>query len=75
MKIIVISGTPGTGKTSVSKAIGESYKSKIISLNEFAIKVNFNIKYDTKRKTHIIDTEKLLPHLVDLIEHNKKKKS
>ncbi len=72
MKTIIISGTPGTGKSSVAKKIGELTEAKIISLNELAISGNFKVKYDTKRDTQVINTEKFLPYIVNLIEDFKK---
>ena len=48
MKILVISGTPGTGKTTVSNNIANYLKLKVISLNELAISENLIIDYDTK---------------------------
>lgn len=72
MKIILISGTPGTGKTSTSHIIAETMKSEVVSLNELAISKKFTSGYDDKRDTHIVDFDKLLPHLMDLIEDHKK---
>ncbi len=37
MKILIVSGTPGTGKTTVSKNLLNIFKAKVISLNELAI--------------------------------------
>ena len=71
MKIIVISGTPGTGKSSISKKIEKLVKCETISLNDLVLIENFNVKYDAKRKTQVIDTERLLPYLIDLIERLK----
>jgi len=71
MKIIVISGTPGTGKTSTSQIIAESINAKVISLNELAISKKFTSGYDDKRDTHIVDFNKLTPHIIDLIEEHK----
>lgn len=68
MKIIVISGTPGTGKTSVSKRISELYNARLISLNKLAISESFDIQYDKKRETYLFDTEKFVPYVLDLIE-------
>ncbi|TFG24918.1 MAG: AAA family ATPase [Promethearchaeota archaeon] len=68
MKIIIISGTPGCGKTSVSKKISEKINAKIISLNELTVSENLTVKYDKKRETHIVDFNKLIPYVENLIE-------
>jgi len=72
MKILVISGTPGTGKTTVSNNIANYLKVKVISLNELAISENLIIDYDTKRETSIINRRKLIPFLIKLIEKYRK---
>ena len=68
MKIIIISGTPGCGKTSVSKKISEKINAKTISLNELTVSENLTLKYDKKRETHVVDFNKLIPHVEKLIE-------
>ena len=72
MKILVISGTPGTGKTTVSNNIANYLKVKVISLNELAVSENLTIDYDTKRETSIINRSKLIPFLIKLIERYRK---
>jgi len=67
MKIITISGTPGTGKTTVSKKITELIDAKLISLNELAISKNFTLKYDKKRETHVIDSDRLISYITNII--------
>lgn len=69
--IIVISGTPGTGKTSVSNMIAELYNGKVLSLNEPEVFEEFNIHFDIKRDTYVVDTDKLLTHIITLIEEYK----
>ncbi|MGC9123647.1 MAG: adenylate kinase family protein [Thermoplasmata archaeon] len=59
---ICISGTPGTGKTTVSKSLGMKY----INLNEFARNNNCIDGYDEERKTEIIDIECLKEKLKDI---------
>ncbi len=61
--IIAVSGTPGTGKTSVSKELGKLLGWRVISLNEFARKRKCISGYDKKRKCDIIDIEKLREEL------------
>ncbi|MFX0058769.1 MAG: adenylate kinase family protein, partial [Candidatus Heimdallarchaeota archaeon] len=63
MKVIVLSGTPGTGKTKISKEIAKLINAKVITLNELAISENFVIKYDKQRDTSIIDEEKIISYL------------
>ena len=74
MKIIIISGTPGTGKTSVSRKISEMVDANTISLNELAISENFTLEYDKKRDTYIVDFEKLIPYIAKYIDVLKKQK-
>ncbi|TFG02101.1 MAG: hypothetical protein EU539_13400 [Promethearchaeota archaeon] len=67
MKIIIISGTPGTGKTSISNKIAKFINAKVLTLNEIAISEEFTLKYDDKRDTHVIDEDKLVPFLKNSI--------
>jgi len=72
MKIILISGTPGCGKTSVSKLISEKIDCTTISLNELVISKKFTIDYDKTRETYIADFKKLIPYVKKLIKSYKK---
>jgi len=56
--IIALTGTPGTGKTSVSKILQKN-GFKIINLNKVACEKNFLMGRDVKRNSEIIDIEKI----------------
>ena len=71
MKNIIISGTPGCGKTSVAKEISNLIDAKIISLNELAISDKFSFEFDEDRKTYIVDFEIFLPYALEKIEEMK----
>lgn len=72
MKNIIISGTPGCGKTSVSKEISKLIDAKIISLNELAASRKFSFEFDKERKTYIVDFKVFLPYVLKKIEKIKK---
>jgi len=72
MKNIIISGTPGCGKTSVSKEISKLIDAKIISLNELATSRKFSFDFDKERKTYIVDFKIFLPYVLKKIEKIKK---
>jgi len=72
MKILIVSGTPGTGKTIVSKNLLNNLKAKVISLNELAISEKLIIKYDMERETSVINEKKLVRYIIKLIEHYNK---
>ena len=72
MEIVIISGTPGTGKTTISTRISEIINVKVISLNELAIAEDLILDYDKKRETNIIDIGKVLVHVKELINSYKK---
>lgn len=68
---ILITGTPGTGKTTVAKAlISELERHKIncemIDLNSFAKEKNCIVGIDKKRKTAIVDEVKLAKEVAKL---------
>ena len=68
MKIIIISGTPGCGKTSVTKVLSKLIDAKIIYLNELAVSEDFSFEYDKARKTYIVDFKIFLPYIVNKIK-------
>jgi len=60
--LVAISGTPGTGKTSVSKIL-EQKGFDIVDLNKLAIEKGFIIGVDEKRGSNIIDVNMLNKHI------------
>jgi adenylate kinase len=68
MKNIIISGTPGCGKTSVSKELSKLIDAQILSLNELAVSDQFSFEYDEERKTHVVDFEVFLPSVLESIK-------
>lgn len=71
MKTFIITGTPGTGKTTLAKALSKKLNYKYIDVNKIVNKYNISEGYDKKRKTKIVDIKKLNKYL--LIEINKAK--
>ncbi|MEM2131013.1 MAG: AAA family ATPase [Candidatus Woesearchaeota archaeon] len=85
MKVIIVSGTPGTGKTTIAKKIAKEKKYEYIDVNKVIEKQNkkYNIisGFDKKRDSKIIDIDNLNNALIELIknkqnqEKNKEKKT
>ena len=55
---VSLTGTPGTGKTSISGILSKN-KVEILNLNKIISKKKIIFEYDKKRKTKIVDIEKL----------------
>jgi len=53
--VILITGTPCVGKTTVAKKLSAELNAHYINLTEFAQKHNLIIEKDTQRKTFVID--------------------
>ena len=59
MKCIGISGTPGTGKSSVARELSKELQIPVIELSEFVVNNNLYLYYDAIRNSYVVDEEKL----------------
>jgi len=66
-KVVVISGTPGTGKTTVASILAKKIKGIHIDLSDLVLKEKLYKEVDEKRETVIADLDKLLPKLREII--------
>ncbi|MFC2143890.1 AAA family ATPase, partial [Candidatus Aenigmatarchaeota archaeon] len=66
--ILLVSGTPATGKTSVARVLGEKLGWKVISLNDFAKENNLYCGYDEKREAKVVDIDRVKEEVRKLIE-------
>ncbi|OGM01994.1 hypothetical protein A3K72_01270 [Candidatus Woesearchaeota archaeon RBG_13_36_6] len=69
--IIAVSGTPGTGKTTLAKKLAKELKCKLIDVNKFVKEKKISEGYDKERKCEIVDTKKLSKELIKLIKDEK----
>ena len=72
MKVIVVTGTPGTGKTVLAKVLSNKLNFHYIDVNKTIKKYNISEGYDKKRKTKIVDIKKLNKTLIEEIGKIKK---
>jgi len=70
-RVIVITGTPGVGKTQVSRLLVSELDASHIDLAELAKKENLISGFDQARKTPIADTTKMANRVEELIEASK----
>lgn len=62
--IIALTGTPGTGKTSVAEVL-KNKGFEIVDLNKVACDNNFIIGKDIKRDSNIVDIEKINKYILE----------
>jgi adenylate kinase len=61
---LIISGSPGTGKTSLAKYLFDIFKIPYISLGDYAIQNNLIIEEDEERDTKVIDENGLIGSII-----------
>src|SRR3989344_2290231 len=69
--IIAVSGTPGTGKTVVSKMIAKKLDANLITIKNIIKKEKVPFKNDKERKTKIIDIKDLKSAVLKNINNGK----
>ncbi|MDO5826456.1 MAG: adenylate kinase family protein [Methanosphaera sp.] len=65
--MIIITGTPGCGKTSISNILANKIGAKLISINYLLDNYDLNMGTDELRGYRIVDIDKMIP-LVDKIK-------
>lgn len=65
MTIIVITGTPGTGKTYFSKRLANIINYKYVPINDIVIKEGLYGKYDKQRESYIINLRAAKKYVLD----------
>ncbi len=71
MKVIIVSGTPGTGKTKIAKLISKEIKYKYIDLNLLIKSRRLFDYFDKKRKSNVVDIKKLNRFIIKFIKKSK----
>ena len=71
-KVIICTGSPGTGKTTVARLIAKKINAEYIDVNKIIDKYKLSVGYDRKRRSKIIDIDKLTKVLKSLIKNTKR---
>jgi len=69
--IIAVSGTPGTGKTTIAKQLAEELGYAYVDVNKVIDEQELAEGYDEQRDCKIVDTEKLNAVLIRMIKQEK----
>jgi adenylate kinase len=71
MAAIIVSGTPGTGKTTLAKRLAKLSRSTYIDVNKVIEDNKLAERFDEARDTKVIDVKRLNKVLVELIQKGK----
>ena len=66
-KALVITGTPGTGKSTIARLLAERLGAELVELGELAVREGFCSGVDEERGTLIVDTELLAQRVSELL--------
>ena len=72
-RVILITGTPCVGKTSVSRLLAPKLDAEYVNLTDLAIHEHLTAGKDKERGSTIVDENKMRRKLSDLIESGKKR--
>lgn len=68
-RVILVTGTPGVGKTSVARVLASRIDAVHVNLTELATEEKLVLEFDADRQTHIVDEAKVKHRLVEIIEN------
>jgi adenylate kinase len=68
-RAFIISGCPGTGKTTLSSSLAKILNVEIISLGELVEREELYSHIDSGRDTKVADLDRLVPRVVELINN------
>ena len=71
MATIIVSGTPGTGKTFLSKGLARALKFRYVNIKKIISRNRLKEKYDRKRRSWIVDERKLKKAIEEIIKKSK----
>lgn len=71
MAAIIVSGTPGTGKTFLSKKLAKALQFNYIDVKKVISKNKLKERYDRKRASWVVDEKKLAGVLEGIIKNSK----
>jgi adenylate kinase len=71
-RVILITGTPCVGKTTVARQLSKELDALYVNLTEFAEKENLAIGQNEKRKTIIINEDKMRKKLREILDKTEK---
>lgn len=72
MRVVAITGTPATGKTTISKKLAKRLDYHYLDVNKLISEHKLFESYDRKRKTKIVDIKKLNKNIIKLLKQLKK---
>ena len=70
--VIIVTGTPGTGKTQVAKKIALQLNAEYLNINALIKKYRLSDGYDKKLATFLVNPKVLAPALLRIIKAQKK---
>jgi len=69
--IIIVTGCPGTGKTTIAKKIARQKKLKYIDVNQLIKDNKLYFYYNKKENAYVVDVKKLNNFLIKMIKKEK----
>ncbi len=70
-RVIIVTGTPGTGKTSVSRLLAEKLGCIHLDVSRYVIENRMYVSYDEERQTYVIDEDRVREAIKKLVETSK----
>lgn len=65
---ILVTGVPGTGKTTFAPAVAERFGLRFVDINKLIVEHKLHEGYDNQYKSFVLDEEKLLDELEELFD-------